>query len=282
MRIGTKGLTMAWTGLFTVLLLARGVAADARTDFLLDMLENGGNYRLKVQAATTLGKIRCKEAVPALTAALRDRDELVVIAVATALGQIGDPSVIGAMEKALATTPSGAAASQLKATLRVLKALVPDATPEDDSGATPRFLVRIDAMGNSSGVADGELTARMRTLVDQMVRKQAGALVQETAASAAEVKTRLKRGKLEGYILSGALLRMEQVSGQLVVKISLNVFTNPDYNLLMMPTMEGAVPLPESPSSKEAERETQDRALKAVVEGLVDSVFKALRRRDGE
>jgi hypothetical protein len=282
MGIGKTRLEVAWAGLLAILAFAHEAAADARTDFLVNMLKNGGNYRLKVQAATTLGKLRCKEAVPSLAAALGDGEELVVIASATALGQIGDPSVIEAMEKAAVSAPSEAAASQLKATLRILKALVPDSALEDDSGASPRFLIRIDTMGNSSGVVDGELTARLHALVEQMARRQPGVLVQEAAAPATEIKARLKKGKLEGYILTGALLRMEKVSGQLVVKISLNVFSNPDYNLLMMPTMEGAVPMPAGSLSEEAEREVRDRALKAVVEGLVVSVFTALRQRDGE
>jgi len=57
------------------------------------------------------------------------------------------------------------------------------------------------------------------------------------AAKAAErnlvkaAKAKLKKEKLRGYILSGSLLRMERVDDRMVVKISLNVFSNPDYNI---------------------------------------------------
>ena len=60
-------------------LSGQGALADARTEYLLGMLADKGNYRVRVQAATTLGQLRSKEAIPALCEALSDSHELVVI-----------------------------------------------------------------------------------------------------------------------------------------------------------------------------------------------------------
>jgi hypothetical protein len=263
-----------------ILLTVANAAADARTEYLIDMLENGGNYRVRVQAATTLGKIRCQEAVPALVRALGDEHELVVISAVTALGQIGDTSVIPKLEKARKSAPSTAAASQIGATLRVLKALTPDGDTTEVDAAKPRFLVRVDVMGNSSGAQRKDITDVMRKVVLKALKKQPGVLMQKPGLKNKQVKKKLKKEKLKGYIFSGSILRMEHVDDRMVVKISLNVFSNPDYNLLMMPSAEGAVPVMSGALTRETEWAAQEKALKAVAEALLNNVFKALYSAD--
>lgn len=263
-------------------LLVAGAAssADARTEYLISMLESGGNYRVRVQAATTLGKIRCQEAVPALVRALGDEHELVVISAATALGQIGDTSVISQLEVAERKAPSRAATSQIAATLRVLRALTPDGDTTEVDTAKPRFLIRVDVMGNSSGVQRKDITEVMRNVVLKALRKQPGVVLQQSGMKAPQVKSKLKKEKLKGYILSGSILRMEHIDDRMVVKISLNVFSNPDYNLLMMPSAEGAVPVMSGTLTRETEYAAQETALKAVAEALLSNVFKALQSAD--
>lgn len=262
------------------LLVTSSSWADARSEYLINMLESGSSYRVKVQAATTLGKIRCRDAVPALGRALSDEHELVVIAAAAALGQIGEPSVIPALQEALRNPPSDAALSQLEATMRVLKALTGEGEIEDAQAAETEFLVRVDAMGNSSTSQREDLTDLMRDTVVQVMRRQPGVVLQEPGLKPSQVKSKLKKDKLRGYILSGSVLRMEHVGDQMIVKISLNVFSNPDYNLLMMPSAEGAVAVIDGPLTRETEQSAQEKALKAVIEALVGKVFETLHTSD--
>ena len=255
-------------------------AADARTDQLVDMLDHGGNYRVRVQAATTLGKIRAREAIPALVRALNDDSELVVISVATALQQIGDPSVIGELEAASARAVSEAVRSQITAAIRTLKAFTPEGDTAPAAEAPPSLLIRVDVMGNSSGVPRDDLPGVMQGVVIARLRREPGVVLQESGMKPAMVKKKLAGEKLRGYILSGSIIRLDRVGDQLVVKISLNVFTNPDYNLLLMPSAEGAIPLPGGPLTREAELAAQDKAVKAVAEALLESVVKKLRGLD--
>jgi hypothetical protein len=273
--LGSVGLALA-----LACTIGNTAAADARTEQLVDMLDNGGNYRVRVQAATTLGKIRARDAIPALVRALNDDSELVVISVATALLQVGDPTVIRDLEAASRRAASEAARSQIAAAIRTLKAFTPEGDTAAAEAAPPSLLIRVDVMGNSSGVPRDDLPGVMQEIVAARLRREPGVVLQDSGMKPAAVKKKLAGEKLRGFILSGSIIRLERVDDRLVVRISLNVFTNPDYNLLLMPSAEGAIPLPGGPLTPEAELAAQDRAVKAVVEALLESVVKKLRGPD--
>jgi hypothetical protein len=271
---------MAWAACAIAFLVTAHASADARSDYLINMLENGATYRIRVQAATTLGVIRCASAVQALGHALSDESDLVAISSALALGQIGDPSAIPAIEAALKNPPSAPAKAQFETTLRVLRALVQgdDLTPAGDE--TPRFLIRVDAMGDSSGAQREDITETMRAMVVDRLGREPGVVLQEPEMKADQVKAKAKKDKLKPFILSGSIMRLERLDAQLIVKISLNVFSNPGYNLLAMPSAEGAVAVGNGSMSLDAEHGAQNRALKAVIDALVGSVLRSLEGMD--
>ncbi len=250
--------------------------ADARTDYLINMADNGGNYRIREQAVTTLGKLRSVAAVPAIVRALEDEHEIVVISAATALGKIGDTSVIPHLEKARKNAPSVAARSQLEATIRVLRALSTGSSADTEVDATPRYFIRIDAMGDSSGAGRKDITEVLHKLVLERIEAQPGVIVQRDKMANAQVKNKLKKEKLSGYILTGSLIKMERIDNQIIIKLGLNVFTNPDYNLLMMPTAEGTITVTSREKNEENEHRSQEKAIKAIANNLVESIFRKL------
>lgn len=256
--------------------------ADARTDYLLNLLEKGSNYRLRVQAATTLGKLRSKEAVPALVKATRDDNELVVIAAAIALKQIGDSSVIEDLEKSVSRSSSEAAKSQLQLTLQVLKSIREQTgqVPATKAGR-PRYLVRVDAMGNSSRVQRPGLTEYMHKLVLDRIRQEEDVVLQSPDMTSSQVQREIKKNKLVGYIVSGSIIRLDRNGNQLTVKLGLNVFTNPDYSLVMMPTTEATVRVGQSAlKSENNEREEMEGVIKTVADSLVTEIFRNLRKME--
>jgi hypothetical protein len=270
--------------LLTVLIILAtniGIAsADARVDYLLDMLKNGKNYRLREQAATTLGKLRANEAVPALVKATQDSPELVVISAAIALKQIGDPSVVDAVEESLAKAPTRAAKSQLRVTLAVLKGLRKSGPPTRQVKTKPRYLVRVDAMGNSSTERRFDLVEVMQELVATRVEQESDVIIQNPGMTESQVRDKLKAEKLSGYIVSGSIIRLEKVDDRLLVKLGLNVFTNPDYNLLMMPTTEATITIDPTAQNPESEQKELTRAIQIVADSLIGEVFSSLRRSD--
>jgi hypothetical protein len=87
----------------------------------------------------------------------------------------------------------------------------------------------------------------------------------------------MKKEKLQAYIISGSVLRLEKVNDKLYTKVSLNVFSNPEYNLLMMPSAEAAVGVSAASLTREGELANQDRAIRIVAEKLVSGIFETLR-----
>jgi hypothetical protein len=213
-----------------------------------------------------------------LVRALRDQHDLVIISAVTALGQIGDPAVIPYIEKINRRRSSRAVKSQLEATLRVLRALSPQDRRRSPtvSNGKPRYFVRIDAMGNSSGVQQDGILETMQEIVLQRLRREPGVMLQEPGVSGQEVRRKLKQDGLAGYIISGSLIKMAYMGNRVTVRMGLNVFTNPDYNLLMMPTAEAAVPVGSRSVTPRDKQAAQERAMRAVTDRLVSSIFDNL------
>jgi|LSQX01.2.fsa_nt_gb hypothetical protein len=253
--------------------------ADSRTEYLIKMLETGNTYLVKVQAAGSLGKIRATTAVPALIRALDDKEELVVIAAATALGQIGDAAAIDALQKLSQTARSTAVKKQARTSLQVLQnAPVPSGVATPDVSATQAiYLAKIDAMGNTSTLSDAEAAHLMKSVVTEALTALPEVQLQAAGLSETQVRQKLSAEKLQGFIISGALVGLVWHSNAVEVSVSLNVFSNPDYSLLMMPS--GSVKVPVSaaataqPAAKSAE---QSKAVRRLVDDMLRQVMEAL------
>src|SRR3954465_1066470 len=100
------------------LLLAAPAAAD-KIDDLTRALMTDPSYKVRVQAALVLGKLRDKRAVPSLMQALRDENESVRGVAATSLGQIGDKSAANALQQAT-NDPSEFVRNQAKKALETV------------------------------------------------------------------------------------------------------------------------------------------------------------------
>lgn len=264
-----------------VQMLSFSAVADARTTYFINMLEKGATYRVKVQAAGFLGQMRSKEAIPALKKALLDDNEAVVIAAATALGQIGDTTVIPNLVAVEKKTKSSAAKSQIATTLRILRALSPGSealgtTVGTPQASTAKYIAKIDAMGNSSGSPRADVTSLMQKMVIDSIQTQTGVILQEEGLSEAAVRKKLASQKLKGFIISGALIKLEKVDNFIEISISLNVFSNPDYNLLMMPSGGIKVPAGTKELSPEERKTLEDKAIKRLIDDLVGKVMAAL------
>ena len=78
-------------------LVSRAQAADVRVQDLCKAVVEDPNYKIRVQAALVLGKVRDPTAVPALIKALSDPNPTVRGIAAGALGDIGDPLAADAL-----------------------------------------------------------------------------------------------------------------------------------------------------------------------------------------
>jgi hypothetical protein len=118
----------------------------------------------------------------------------------------------------------------------------------------------------------------MRSIVVERVQKEGDVILQPADWSADAVESRIKKDKLNAYIISGAVIRAEKMDRNLVVKLSLNVFTNPDYSLIMMPTSEAVLEMNAGATKPEDDMATVKQAVDAIVDSLVRSIFDNLRQ----
>ena len=97
----TAVLIKAGAVLVTLLALSSVAFADARTDYLVRALRTSPMYRVRAQAAISLGAVQTEpQVVEALGAALRDDHPSVRAAAASSLERHGDPSALPALRAA--------------------------------------------------------------------------------------------------------------------------------------------------------------------------------------
>lgn len=92
--------TVALFFLLVVSLIGSNARAD-RFERLIDILRTDRSYKVRLQAAATLGRLKDRRAVPFLITALRDERFAVRGVAAAALGEIGDPRAIDGLKRML-------------------------------------------------------------------------------------------------------------------------------------------------------------------------------------
>jgi hypothetical protein len=98
------------------LLLPRSAAADPVQN-LIKILRAASDYKQRLAATIALARRKDRRAVPALIAALQDRNETVRGIAARVLGKFGDPRAKSALEQLLGTTQSSFLRSAAKEAL---------------------------------------------------------------------------------------------------------------------------------------------------------------------
>jgi len=87
--------------LVTTLLLVGHGAADARSEYLIRLLKGSTQFRVRAQAAISLGGVgAAPEVVDALASSLRDEHPAVRASAATSLSRLADPRALGALRAA--------------------------------------------------------------------------------------------------------------------------------------------------------------------------------------
>jgi hypothetical protein len=249
--------------------------ADARTDYLINMLQNGSSYRVKVQAAESLGRLKSTEALPSLLDALKDKSKPVVIAAASALMKIGNPSVIPQLKEARKKNKNSAVKSQLTAAINELNSIQSNSANESLSTITSSaysFLVKVDDMGNSSSSKRTDVTSVLKNIVIKSLQKRPGIDIQPAKMSPKKIKKIIKSGK-KSFILSGSIIKLERENNYIVVNITLNVFSNPSYNLIMMPAGEIKVPI--GTDSNIDIKKAEENAMTQLVDNLISKILEA-------
>ena len=217
------------------------VEADARTDYLVRLLRTSTTFRVRAQAALSLGRLDSDPAiVAALGEALSDVHPAVRTASAASLEGIGDPAALDALRRHRRDRDRTARAAVERA-IRSLERVArsrPQTTPvpaEPPPSVGPaRYYVGVGMPGSSAGV-DRDVLRRARDLIAGRVGQIEGVVVAPGTESNSQVSAVLRRRNLAGYYLDSSIVRVEEGSAgtRAVVSVIVNTYPGRDMRVIL-------------------------------------------------
>ncbi len=193
--------------------------ADERSDYLVRLLQTSTAFRVRTQAAISLGSGLPEASVTAaLAAALRDENAAVRAAAANSLGRVGDASALTALRtaerdsEAVVRTAATAAIAAIQARGTGGRTTGGGTAGGTTGGGTtgggattapsgpPRFYVGI-GRPNVTGTLSPALVATVRSTVERRLGSIGGVVVAPDGESVADAQRELRRRSLAGYYL---------------------------------------------------------------------------------
>lgn len=258
----------------TALVFAATAFADARTDYLIRVLRTSPMFRVRTQAAISLGSVQTDpDVIEALGGALRDEHPAVRAAAASALERQGDTSALPALRRATSDREAAVreAATRAVQSLERVARTQPRTRPLPEtesapSGGSARFYVAIGRPGTKVRSISRETLDGLRTFIERQVRTVPGVQIAPDGERAAAANHVMSEGELVGYYLDSSIVELqEQPGGGMRVRVSVVVQTYPDRNIRSM--LNGAATVT-SGSGEALQRQVIEGALRGALRGL--------------
>lgn len=259
----------------SALVVAATAFADARTDYLVRALGTSPMFRVRAQAAISLGSVRTEPAViEALSDALRDDHPAVRAAAAAALERHGDPSVLPALRRLSNDREAAvrtAAARSIAALERVGRTQprtrpIPAGQDADPPAGEARFYVAVGRPGTKVRGISRETLETLRAFVAQQTRSVAGVQIAPENERAAAASRVIRQRNLTGYFLDSSIIELEdRPGGGVRARVSVVVQTYPERNIRSMLSGTATVT---SGSGEVARRQAIEGALRGALRGL--------------
>lgn len=217
-------------------------ADDARSTYLIKLLEGSSQFRVRAQAAISLGSVeKSLAARGALTAALRDVHPAVRAAAATSLGRIGDSGDVIALRK-LERDPeepvrnaARTSIARLETSTRSEESVVEAPPPTGPA----RFYVAVGEPASRVPTLDRPELAAARAFIRQRVAQIDGVRLAPDAESVQAAEKVLQRDRLKGFFLESSIVSVEKKPGGATrVAVSVILATYPGRDMRAM--MQGA------------------------------------------
>lgn len=240
--------------------------ADALRD-----LARSPDFRVRVSAAVTLGRTRPPGAREALETALGDEHPAVRIAAANALAELGDPLAVAALARRVGSETSPSVKAQMEAAVRQLRRGV-----TSDQGANVRYVVRLGAMRNPTGIRGDEMRSVLHEATRSRARALKGAAVAADGDSAPHAQASGRR--LPVITLEGSLTQLAEspISGGIQVQARVEFLVRRG-QILKGTLTGGATTFGTSPTLSDlGRRRLQDDAVSGAVESALRGADQGL------
>lgn len=240
---GIAGLKRGVRGLPAMLLLVsisiwHGLApspalADARSDYLIRLLEGSSQFRVRAQAAISLGSVEtAADVVDALSSALADEHPAVRAAAANSLGRMGDPRALPAL-RGVAEDKEAPVRLAVKAAIAKLESAARRAGQEPverrPPAGPPRYYI---AVGRPASRVPDMVAAELERVHQVLVERLGqidGVVVAPTGESPAAVRKVLRSRSLKGFYIDSSVTSLDlKPGGGVRAAVSVIVATYPD------------------------------------------------------
>lgn len=206
-------------GLATALVSPPSARADAKADYLVRLLGKSKAFRVRAQAALSLGRLEPSKSVrKALGGALKDKHPAVRIAAISSLGRIGDASSVVLLERATKDRVESVrdAAQEALRRLRDGESSSPDA----------KYYVAVDKPGSKAKGMSASALESVRRFLTAQVSDLEGVELATVGESPSEVSRVLEKRKLKGFIIQSSVAQLDKngASTRAVVSVILSSY----------------------------------------------------------
>jgi hypothetical protein len=264
------------------------VRADARTDYLVRILQTSEEFRVRAQAAIALGGMSPSDPITqALIRGLSDSDASVRAACAASLERVGDGAAIAALRTAAsdreASVRSAASRAQRAIETRTRTAANPTTTTTTTTttavasttnttpSAADRYYMGISAPGAQAQGLDASVLRSARQLVVREASSIAGVVIAPEGETSAAANTAIRSRRLTGFSIEASVTEFESSATGTRVKVSIILGTYPGRD--MRAILQGSATVPGAQGV-----EAQRMALEGAIRGGLRQLGSALAR----
>jgi HEAT repeat protein len=246
-------------------LVARSARAD-RVDDLCRSLTTDPSWRVRLQAAVVLGKVHDARSVPSLLRALGDENETVRGLSAQVLGDLGDSTVVAALQRAHASDSSAFVRDKAgNAVARLQAAQAARSAPS--AHAASKMHVEIGGIGVKPRHVPPELAVRLREFIIRELEKTPGVTLDGQPVS--------------GFLIDSSITEVSRRTTEefveITCEISMIVGRLPSRSMIMMTSGGATVQAPKLGLRPEREKALQIDALEGAVEGAHQNLLSFLK-----
>jgi hypothetical protein len=237
---GQLGLVLA---LLAALSAATALAQADRTAYLIQLMGTSSSFRVRAQAALSLGGMGpSTQATQALIGALRDDEATVRAAAAQSLGRIGDSSALSALHGIEHDSESAVAQAATAAIASIGARGSGGAPPSSGGGGTisapsgpARYYVGVGDPGSTVSGIDPSLLVAARAAAVSTITPMSGVVVAPQGESASAARSAIRARSLTGFFLDISITDLTtRPDGAIHVAVSIVVQDYPSHNIRSM------------------------------------------------
>jgi hypothetical protein len=249
---GQIGRWHGWRALVAIALLFASTAqADARHDYLLRLLRNSDAFRVRAQAALSLGQLESTpKSVAALERAVRDRHPAVRVSAIASLRRLGAKDSLPVVQKATRDKNKAVRRAAVDAAARL------NAIGERERGpGEPQYLVAVGMPGAKAERVSRQMLFDARIYLSEQLLALDGVELAPDDLTPADAKREIAQRKLHGYYLESSIVRLDPKGSGVRAVVSIIVLSYPGRDMRGM--LRGAATASGRYSAETAEQAVQ-------------------------